>query len=89
MKYLKIVKMNSRLNERRVFEAWDRISGAGAYTSGRYFRDGKLYVTLNSSAARVHLAMQKGALVDRLNAQLREDALYDAEYGYVNELILK
>lgn len=89
MRYFKQVKLISRLNERRIFEAWDKVSGAAGYTSKRYYRDGKLYVTLNSSAARTHLSMQKAALLARINSTLQEDSLYDAGYGFVNELILK
>lgn len=89
MSYFKQIRLNSRLNERRVFEAWDKVSGAAAYTSKRFFRDGKLYVTLNSSAARTHLSMQKAALLAHINSVLLDDPLYDAEHGYVIELILK
>jgi hypothetical protein len=29
--------------------AWDQASGAAPYTIKRYFRDGKLFITLSSS----------------------------------------
>lgn len=91
MAYLKQARLNSRLNERRIFEAWDQVSGAQAYTSRKFYRDGVLYITLNSSAARTHLSMQKDALLARINDILRSDSLFDPGNppGYVRELKLK
>lgn len=77
-KYFKQVKLNSKLNEQLIFEAWDKVSGASAYTVRKYYCKGILYITLNSSAARVHLSMQKDVLLARINEVLASDELYDA-----------
>lgn len=90
--FIKSMKLSASLNTRRIFEAWDAASGASRYTLRRYFRDGKLYVTLNSSMVRNQLGFQKAELVDRINEILREDELFlkdDPQVKYVEELILK
>ena len=90
--FIKSMKLSAGLNTRRIFEAWDAASGASRYTLRRFFRDGKLYITLNSSMVRNQLGFQKAALVDRINAILREDELFqkdDPQVKFVEELILK
>ena len=90
--FIRSMKLSAPLNTRRIFDAWDQASGASRYTLRRYFRDGKLYVTLNSSMVRNQLGFQRAALVDRINEILRSDELFqkdDATVQYVEELILK
>ena len=65
--FIKSMKLSAGLNTRRIYEAWDQASGASRYTLRRYFRDGKLYVTLNSSMVRNQLGFQKEALRERIN----------------------
>ncbi|MCR4860206.1 MAG: DUF721 domain-containing protein [Bacteroidales bacterium] len=80
------------LNTRRIFAAWDAASGAGRYTVRRFFRDGKLYVTVDSSVVRSQLSFQREALLGKINAILEKDELFiagDKRVGYVKELILK
>lgn len=79
------------LERRRIYEAWDTASGAGAYTVRRYFRDGRLHVTMSSSVLRSQLYFQRDALLEKMNALLRDDGLLAASSGrvYVKELILK
>ena len=90
--FIRSMKLSAPLNTRRIFDAWDQASGASRYTLRRYFRDGKLYVTLNSSMVRNQLGFQRAALVNRINEILRSDELFqkdDATVQYVEELILK
>lgn len=90
--FIKSMKLSAGLNTRRIFEAWDQASGASRYTLRRYFRDGKLYVTLSSSMVRNQLGFQKEALKDRINEILRGDELFvkdDPLVNHVEELILK
>ena len=90
--FIRSMKLSAPLNTRRIFDAWDQASGASRYTLRRYFRDGKLYVTLNSSMVRNQLGFQRAARVDRINEILRSDELFqkdDATVQYVEELILK
>lgn len=90
--YIKSMKLSAGLNTHRIFAAWDEASGAAAYTLRRFFRDGKLYITLNSSVVRNHLSFQNAELVDRINHILSMDELFvkdDPRVSYVRELILK
>lgn len=85
-------RLSSGLNTRRIFSAWDDASGAGKYTVGRFFRDGRLFITVSSSVVRSQLYFQKDAIVEKINEILRKDELFagdDKYVGYVKELILK
>ena len=90
--FIRSMKLSAGLNTRRIFEAWDAVSGAARHTQRRYFRDGKLYITLDSSMVRNQLGYRKAELVDRINALLNEDDLFlkdDPQVKKVEELILK
>jgi len=84
--------LTASLNTQRVFDAWDAVSGVKDYTLRRFFRDGKLYVTVSSSMIRSHLEFQKESMVKAMNEHLEKDSLFDGNYqkvGFVKELILK
>jgi len=90
--FLKQARLSSGHNTQRIFEAWDRASGASRYTIGRYFRDGVLTVTMNSSVARSTLEFQKEDLVCGINRILASDELFikdDPNVSYVKSIILK
>jgi len=90
--YIKSMKISSGLNTHRIFAAWDQASGAAEFTIKRYYRGGKLYVTLSSSVVRNQLSFQKEALIEKINALLRQDALFtqdDPDVSWVTELRLK
>ena len=90
--YIKSMKLSVGLNTQRVFAAWDAWSGAGEFTLKRFFRDGKLYITLSSSVVRNQLHFQKEDLVEKMNRFLSEDTLFTEDnrtVGYIQELILK
>jgi len=92
MLFLKDSKLCSSHNTRRIFLAWDEASGAARYTLRKFFRDGKLYITLNSSVARGQLSMQKEAITQKINEILQNDELFiksDPRTAEVKELILK
>jgi len=90
--YIKSMKIAAGLNTQRVFEAWDACSGAGPFTLKRFYRGGKLYITLNSSMVRSQLWFQKDVLIEKMNAFLADDKLFTADNrtaGFITELILK
>lgn len=90
--FLKVNHMTTGFNTHLVNSAWDRASGAAEYTIKRYYRDGTLYITLNSSVVRSQLQFQQEALIERINHILRHDALFDPEdkfAGYVKKLVIK
>jgi hypothetical protein len=90
--YIKSMKISSGLNTHRIVAAWDQASGAAACTIKRYYKGGKLYITLNSSVVRSQLSFQKEALIEKINYLLRQDTLFtrdDPNVSWVTELILK
>lgn len=90
--YLKASRLTSGLNTQRIFAAWDAASGAGRYTVRRFFRDGRLYITVDSSVVRSQLSFQRNTLIEKMNALLAQDELFtrdDPRTGIVQELILK
>ena len=90
--YIKSMKLAAGLNTQRIFAAWDACSGAGPFTLKRFFRDGRLYITLNSSVIRNQLYFQKAELVEKMNQYLSKDELFTSDnrtVGYIRELILK
>ncbi|MBQ0077397.1 MAG: DUF721 domain-containing protein [Bacteroidales bacterium] len=92
LRYIKAMRLAPQHNTRRVFMAWDEVSGAARYTLKKFYRDGKLYITLSSSVLRTHLSIQKVDLIDRLNARLAQDELFlkdDPQVGFVKDIILK
>ena len=90
--YIRAMKISSGLNVHRIFAAWDQASGAADYTIKRFYRGGRLYITLNSSVVRNQLAFQKEELTLKINSLLRQDTLFtqdDPNVSWVTELILK
>ena len=92
MEWLRQSKISSGYNTRRIFAAWDEATGLASCTLNRYFRDGRLYVTLSSSAVRSTLQFQKEEIIRSINVILSRDPLFikdDPNVKYVRELILK
>lgn len=90
--YIKSMKLAAGLNTQRIFAAWDACSGAGEFTLKRFFRDGKLYITLSSSVVREQLRFQKDDLVEKMNHFLSQDTLFTEDnrtVNYIQELRLK
>lgn len=90
--YIKQMKLATGLNTQRIFAAWDACSGAGPYTLRRYFKDGKLYITLSSSVIRNQLLFQKDALVEKMNQYLAQDPLFTKDTniaGSIQTLIFR
>ena len=90
--YIKSMKIAAGLNTQRVFAAWDACSGAGPYTLRRFYRGGKLYITLRSSVMRSQLFLQREVLIEKMNAFLTQDVLFTTDnktVGFIQELILK
>lgn len=90
--YIRANKLSSSFNTRIIYSAWDEVSGAGQYTIKKYYRDGKLYITLSSSVVRSQLSFQKDILIEKINARTAANELFSPEdkfVGTVKELILK
>ena len=90
--YIRAMKLSAGLNTQRVFAAWDAVSGVRDFTLRKFYRDGKLHVTLSSSMVRSHLEFQKEAILLAVNEFLGKDDLFVKDYdkvGYVKEIILR
>ena len=90
--YIRQMKLSVGLNTQRIFAAWDACSGAAPWTLRRFFRGGKLYITLSSSVLRSQLVLQKPLLIEKMNAFLAQDELFTSDnktVGFIQELILK
>lgn len=84
--------LTTGMNTRLIFKAWDDVSGAAPFTLKRYFRSGKLYITLSSSVAKSRLAVQKDLLLEKLNDRLARDEFFsqeDRNVSWVEEIVLK
>ena len=89
---LMIVRGGARAthNAHRIYLAWNEVSGAGEDTIRRYYRDGRLVITLNSSVVRSALSFQKDVLIQKINARVAQDSLYIGDGAEaVKELVLK
>ncbi|MBQ9194608.1 MAG: DUF721 domain-containing protein [Bacteroidales bacterium] len=90
--YIKSMKLAMGLNTQRIFAAWDACSGAAPFTLKRFFRGGKLYITLSSSVIRNQLYFQKDELVKKMNAFLSQDELFTPDnrtVNFIEELVLR
>ena len=90
--FLRESHLTTGLNTRLIFKAWDDVSGAAPYTLKRFFRNGKLYITLNSSVVLSQLASRKEFLKEMINDRLSRDELFeqdDINVTWVEEIVLK
>lgn len=65
-------KLGYGLFNQEIFRIWDEVSGAGRYSSNKYYREGTLYVTIRSSLVRSQLLFQLDAIMMKMNQLLDE-----------------
>ena len=91
--FIQEMRLSSGLNQQRIAEAWNEISGASRYTLGVNFADGTLYCFLSSSIVRNQLYFQKDFLLSGLNEALKKDELFiwdwEKKGDCVKSLVLK
>jgi len=90
--FIRELKLASGLNNQRIFAAWDELSCASRYTSGRYFKDGVLYVYLRSSVVRSSLSFQLDTIMAAINEWLKKDELFvkdSPDTQYVSKIVLR
>ena len=88
--FIREMKIASGVNNQRVMEAWNSVSGASRYTLNVSFDKGVLYVALNSSIVRNQLYFQRDVLLVKLNEYIDNDALFVKGPGpAVRNIILK
>ena len=90
--FIREMKLSSGINQQRVTEAWNMVSGASRYTLSVSYVGAVVYVALNSSMARNQLFYQRDVLMKKMNEILAADSLFvgDPKGGpAVRSLILK
>lgn len=70
--FIKEEKLEEGLNRARLFKAWDLVVGeTGARaTTNKFFRDGILYCTINSSILRTQMYYRKEDIIAHMNKML-------------------
>ncbi|MBO5919928.1 MAG: DUF721 domain-containing protein [Bacteroidales bacterium] len=70
--FIKEERLEEGLNRARLFKAWDIVVGeTGARaTTGKYFKDGALYCTINSSILRTQMYYRKEDIIAHINKML-------------------
>ena len=63
----------------RIFKTWDLVVGekAAACTTGKYYKKGILYCTINSSLLRSTMGFQKREIISRMNSMLNGEMISD------------
>lgn len=87
--YLNSNHLSAGVNGSCVFSAWDNATGAGEYTSKKFFKDGTLYITMCSSVVANQFFFQKEDIRKRINAILATDPLFQGGENPVKKLVIK
>jgi len=90
--YIRLMKLSSGLNEKRLFDAWDAVSGMSRYTVAKSFRAGTLFVSLSSSVVRNQLYFRTAELVTKINEHLQKDPLFSPSgdgKAYLRSIVLR
>lgn len=81
--YIKEAQLEDGLLRVKIFKVWDLIVGetGSRATTNKFFKDGILYCTINSSMIRTQLYYRREDIVAQMNKMLSGN--------YVSKLILK
>ena len=76
---LKQQNLDTKLNETRLLEAWEKIMGKSinTYTKGKYVNNKILFVHVTSAVLRNDLIMSRCKLRDKLNAEVGAAVITD------------
>ncbi len=74
---LNAYKMNGKINETRIIQAWEQVCGAmiSRHTEDMYVKNRILYVKVDSAALRNELSFAKTKLVKALNHAVKEEVI--------------
>lgn len=76
--FIKMNGLGEGLYRQAVFEAWDKVSNVGRYTTDKYLRNGVLTVTISSSVVRSTIMFQTEFFRDLINNELDHNELLSA-----------
>lgn len=81
--FLKIQKLDGRLNETRLLEVWPDVLGAAInkYTGEKYIKNKVLYVKISSAVLRNELMMSREQLCNSLNARVGAQVITDIRFS--------
>ncbi|MPM77673.1 hypothetical protein SDC9_124681 [bioreactor metagenome] len=81
--FVKEYGLEPGLERTRIFNAWDKVVGQkyAVMTTNKFFRDGKLFCSINSSAAKTQLFINREQIRNMMNKELGENL--------VAEIVLK
>ena len=70
--FIREERLEEGLNRARLFKAWDLVVGeiGAKATTNKYFRDGVLYCTINSSMLRTQMYYRKEDIMAHMNKML-------------------
>ena len=70
--FIKEEKLEEGLNRTRLFKAWDLVVGeiGAKATTNKFFKDGVLYCTINSSMIRTQMYYRKEDIIAHMNKML-------------------
>ena len=70
-------KMKKNITQTRISNCWANLMGKtiSQYTKDIYFRDGKLFISIEAAALRQELAYGKDKIKKMLNEELGEEAI--------------
>jgi len=74
---LNAYRMNGKINETRIIQAWEQICGAmiSRHTENMYIKNRVLYIKVDSAALRNELSFAKTKLVNALNKTVKEKVI--------------
>ena len=70
--FIKEERLEEGLNRTRLFKAWDLVVGeiGAKATTNKFFKDGVLYCTINSSMIRTQMYYRKEDIISHMNKML-------------------
>jgi len=80
---LNAYKMNGKINETRIIQAWDQVCGVmiSKHTENLYIQNRVLFVKVDSAALRNELSYAKTKLVKALNSSVKEEVITEIVFS--------
>ncbi len=75
--YIKEMQIDDGLFRVRIFNVWDLIVGerAAKATTSKFFKDGTLFCTVNSSMLRTQLLFRREDIIAQINKMLSQECV--------------
>ena len=73
--FLRTMGLAPALRTQLILDAWDKASGASAYTLSKYVKNGVLFCSISSSVLRNQLFFRKDDIVEEINKIVLNDPM--------------